>query len=105
METAPPPMSIGDPPTSSERSARPRVRSITVGRATADAGVHEDTPDSRTLDSRWLLRHGPTSEGHRNGISGHRGFRGQGGRRRQPLDFTSEAVSYTHLTLPTICSV
>eukprot|EP00969_Alexandrium_andersonii_P292000 12905811-Alexandrium_andersonii.AAC.1 len=29
-------MSIGDPPTSSERSVRPRARSITIGRITAD---------------------------------------------------------------------
>eukprot|EP00969_Alexandrium_andersonii_P022464 983227-Alexandrium_andersonii.AAC.1 len=33
----------------------------------------------------------PNSEGHRDRASGHRGLRRQGGRRRQPPDFMSEA--------------
>eukprot|EP00969_Alexandrium_andersonii_P221182 9768436-Alexandrium_andersonii.AAC.1 len=44
METASPPMSIDDPPASSGRSARPRVRAITIGRMTAAVEVNEDTP-------------------------------------------------------------
>eukprot|EP00969_Alexandrium_andersonii_P252837 11174199-Alexandrium_andersonii.AAC.1 len=43
METASPPMSVDDPLTSSERSARPRIRTISVGRIIADVEVNEDT--------------------------------------------------------------
>eukprot|EP00969_Alexandrium_andersonii_P227478 10046127-Alexandrium_andersonii.AAC.1 len=45
---ASPSMSIDGPSTSSERSVRPRIRSITIGRATADVEVNEDTSESRT---------------------------------------------------------
>eukprot|EP00969_Alexandrium_andersonii_P281325 12437278-Alexandrium_andersonii.AAC.1 len=43
MESASPPMSVDGPPTSSERSAHPRIHTITIGRITADVEVNEDT--------------------------------------------------------------
>eukprot|EP00969_Alexandrium_andersonii_P059297 2611480-Alexandrium_andersonii.AAC.1 len=48
METASPPMSVDDPPTSSERSVRPRIHTISIGRVTADVEVNEDASESRT---------------------------------------------------------
>eukprot|EP00969_Alexandrium_andersonii_P260852 11532601-Alexandrium_andersonii.AAC.1 len=43
METASPPMFVDDPPASSERSVRPRIHAISIGRITADVEVNEDT--------------------------------------------------------------
>eukprot|EP00969_Alexandrium_andersonii_P110167 4860963-Alexandrium_andersonii.AAC.1 len=48
MDTASPPMSIDDPPTYSERSVRPRIRCIKIGKVTADVEVNEDPSGSRT---------------------------------------------------------
>ena len=42
-----PPMSVDDPP-SGERSVRPRIHTISIGRITADVEVNEDTSESRT---------------------------------------------------------
>eukprot|EP00969_Alexandrium_andersonii_P315688 13947940-Alexandrium_andersonii.AAC.1 len=41
-------MSVDDPPTSADRSVLPRIRTISIGRITADVEVNEDTSDSRT---------------------------------------------------------
>eukprot|EP00969_Alexandrium_andersonii_P309535 13679147-Alexandrium_andersonii.AAC.1 len=40
-------MSIDGPPASSERSVRPRIHPITIGRLAADVEANEDTSESR----------------------------------------------------------
>eukprot|EP00969_Alexandrium_andersonii_P009161 401380-Alexandrium_andersonii.AAC.1 len=41
-------MSVDDPPTSSGRSVRPRIRTVSTGRITADVEVNDDISESRT---------------------------------------------------------
>eukprot|EP00969_Alexandrium_andersonii_P365444 15466264-Alexandrium_andersonii.AAC.1 len=48
MESAWPPMSVDDAPTSSERSVRSRTHAISIARFTAYVEVNEDTAESRT---------------------------------------------------------
>eukprot|EP00969_Alexandrium_andersonii_P022746 995442-Alexandrium_andersonii.AAC.1 len=42
-EAASPPMSVDDAPTSADRSVRPHIHTISIGRITADVEVNEDT--------------------------------------------------------------
>eukprot|EP00969_Alexandrium_andersonii_P037298 1634258-Alexandrium_andersonii.AAC.1 len=48
MDTASPSMSFDGPLISSERTVRPGMRSVTIGRIAAGVEVNENTSESRT---------------------------------------------------------